>query len=444
MLWRGRLQDTAHGRSGGFGRTVYELVFELAGLLAFASLAFDRLLSPTSAHSRDSRRAWRAGSDAGVHESGGSAQTFGISHGRFWQVASGWLARVCAYRARVRRVLRSYRRLYRLFHLFVWGQEVPWHDLWRGTEEVWENGEYFTHIITRECKRFLRAQEDGPFFLYVPYNAPHYPMHAPAEYFERFEDLPTVRRHQAAMVAAADDSVGEIMAELDALGLRDDTVVFFQSDNGPSVEKRNFMSMEDEDYYYGGSTGGLRGYKASLFEGGIRMPAWLSWPGRIPAGQTVDEIGLAMDIVPTFLKMAGAEPPEGSIVSPKSNVQLKNDERSATGGTSCTLPDNALERRLEIDGKDILPMAQGKTPSPHEDVFWAYKNQRAVRRGKWKLTLNADIDFRRTCPDRVFLADLESDPGETINLASEHPALTRELKIAIMDWESSVDLSRAV
>ena len=289
-------------------------------------------------------------------------------------------------------------------HLFVWGQDVPWHDLWRGTEEVWENGEYFTHLITRECKRFLREQKDEPFFLYVPYNAPHYPMHAPAEYFERFEDLPTVRRHQAAMVAAADDSVGAIVAELDALGLRDDTVVFFQSDNGPSVEKRNFMSMEDEDYYYGGSTGGLRGYKASLFEGGIRMPAWLSWPGHIPEGRTIDGVGLAMDILPTFLKIAGAETPEG----------------------------------CGLDGKDILPMAQGKASSPHDDIFWAYKDQRAVRRGKWKLTLNPIIDFRRTCPDRVFLADLENDPGEKINIASEQPALTRELKIAIMDWEESM------
>ena len=286
-------------------------------------------------------------------------------------------------------------------HLFIWGVSVPHHDLWRDTTEVWENGEYFTHLITREAKSFLRDNREGPFYLNVAYNAPHYPMHAPKEYFERFAHLPKQRQAQAVMVATIDDSIGAIMEELDALGLRENTVIFFQSDNGPSVELRNFLSQE-EGLYLGGSAGGLRGHKASLFEGGIRMPAWLSWPGHIPAGRISTGVGAAMDILPTFLGIAGG-----------------------------TVPGN-----LNLDGRDILPMAMGEKHSPHDRVFWAYSGQRAVRQGRWKLTLDPKLDFDRKADEEVFLADLGTDPEESVNLAEQQPELVRQLTEAIEAWEA--------
>ena len=179
----------------------------------------------------------------------------------------------------------------------------PLHDLWENGEEVWKDGQYFTDMVAERAVDYVRraAKSDAPFFMYVPFNAPHYPMHAPEKYKERFPDLPWDRQIMAAMISAMDDAVGAVMDELDRQGLRDNTVVFFQSDNGPSRESRNWLDGRTEDAYYGGSAGSLKGHKFSLYEGGIRMPAMMSWPARIPAGQVLDEPGAAMDVFPTFL-----------------------------------------------------------------------------------------------------------------------------------------------
>lgn len=296
-------------------------------------------------------------------------------------------------------------------HIYYWGQgrgRVPHHDLWRNEREVWHNGEYMTELITREARRFIRDNRSRPFFLYVAYNAPHYPMHAPRRYFERVAHIrDPQRRTQAAMLAAVDDGIGEIMNELRQAGLLERTVVFFQSDNGPSAEPRNLLDDSGQTYH-GGSAGPFRGHKASLFEGGIRVPALLSWPGKIPPGQVIDEIGMAMDIFPTFIKLAGG-----------------------------SLPNDRV-----IDGKDILPMVTRGAPSPHDAVFWAYGRQRAVRRGKWKLVLNPKLNFREKLDEKVFLADLESDPGETTNLADKHPSLVNELRRSIERWDKDVTTNR--
>ena len=199
-------------------------------------------------------------------------------------------------------------------HIFYWGMNVPGpqkdplHDLWNNGREVYLNGRYFTELITERAVDYLRrtAESDEPFFLYVPYNAPHYPMHAPKKYVDRFGDLPPDRRIMAAMLSAMDDSVGEILGEVEHQGRLDDTCVFFMSDNGPSRETRNWLDG-CTDPYYGGTTGKLKGHKFSLYEGGIRVPGIMSWPGRIPAGGVIDEVAAAMDVFPTFLEAAGAD-----------------------------------------------------------------------------------------------------------------------------------------
>ncbi len=288
-------------------------------------------------------------------------------------------------------------------HIFYWGAAKgvnPTHDLWHNDREVWNDGRYLTEVITEKSVEFIRQKRDEPFFLYTAYNAPHYPMHAPRKYLDRYPDLPWDKQIMAAMISAVDDGVGELVEALKESGQYENTVIFFSSDNGPSVETRNWLDGT-EDPYYGGSAGIFRGYKGSLFDGGMREPAILTWPGRIEAGRICDEVGVMMDVFPTFVGIAGGE---------------------AKG----------------VDGSDVLPMVTSGAPSPHKRVFWDYNGQLAVRQGKWKLVINGRIDFQKGAADEVHLSDLEADPGEMTNLASRHPELTAELTAAAKAWQESL------
>ncbi len=294
-------------------------------------------------------------------------------------------------------------------HIFYWGMAGggmdQTHDLWEDGEEIYANGKYFTELITEKATAYIRsaAKNDQPFFLYVPYNAPHYPMHAPQKYTDRFKHLPWDRQIMAAMLSAVDDSVGEIMAELEREGVLDNTCVFFQSDNGPSRETRNWLDGT-RDPYYGGTAGKLKGHKFSLYEGGIRLPGILSWPGVIPAGQVIDDMAAAMDIFPTFLKAAGGD-----------------------------------LSQYELDGLDILPMLTEGQPSPHSELFWEMGAQTAIRRGKWKLVLNGQLVEGAPVEDEIHLSDVEQDMGEKINLRDEHPELTAELTAMAEQWREQIE-----
>ncbi len=205
-------------------------------------------------------------------------------------------------------------------HIFYWAQHNgvnPAHDLWQDETEVWHNGRYLTELITERAVDFIGRRAAEPFFLYLAYNAPHYPMHAPPKYLERFSDLPPDRRIMAAMIAAMDDGVGQVVAALKRAGRYDDTFIFFSSDNGPSTESRNYLDGT-EDLYYGGSVGIFRGHKASLFEGGIREPAILHYPALLHGGQVSDTVGMMVDVVPTVLALAGGEAPDGYVLDGQS------------------------------------------------------------------------------------------------------------------------------
>ena len=292
-------------------------------------------------------------------------------------------------------------------HIFYFDMEVgtdPIHDLWENGREVWANGRYFTELVTERAVDYVRraARAGVPLFLYLPFNAPHYPLHAPAKYLDRFPDLPAERRIMAAMIAAMDDGVGEIVAELDRAGMRDDTFVFFQSDNGPSRETRNWLDGRTEPYY--GSRCALKGHKFSLYEGGIRSPAIASWPARIPPGTSVSEPGAAMDLFPTLLRAAG-------------------------GDTDS----------YELDGHDVLPVLADGAPSPQRDLFWEMGRQTAIRRGNWKLILNGQLVEGTPASDDVFLADLAQDPEERTNLREDHPELAAELAEAAQTWRAAIE-----
>ncbi|MBO0991526.1 sulfatase-like hydrolase/transferase [Bacillus sp. SD088] len=288
-------------------------------------------------------------------------------------------------------------------HIFYW-ENPPVHDLWHNKDEVWNNGEYMTELITEKAVEFIQneREEEQPFFLYVPYNAPHYPMHAPEKYMERFAHLPWDRQVMAAMISAVDDGVGEIVNALKRLGKYEDTMIFFSSDNGPSAEVRNWLDGT-EDKYYGGSAGIFRGHKGSLFDGGTREPAILSCPSLIPGGQVSDEIGVMMDILPTFMSFA--------------DISFENEA---------------------IDGDSIVEMITKNGKSPHDQVFWEYNDQLAVRQGKWKLVLNGKLDFDKAIEDTVHLSNLEEDPSERTNLAAQHPELVEQMTTDLHEWYESV------
>jgi arylsulfatase A-like enzyme len=299
-------------------------------------------------------------------------------------------------------------------HIFYWdmadGRTNPIHDLWENDKEIYNNGQYFTDLISQKAVEYIREKCHGsgcgdsrPFYLYLAYNAPHYPMHAPPEYMERFAHLPWDRQVMAAMISAVDDGLGSIIGELERQGQIDNTVICFQSDNGPSRESRNWLDGR-EDPYYGGSSGKFKGHKFSLFEGGIRVPAIFSWPGHIPPDQMITEPAVSMDFFPTLLKIAGGNPDD-----------------------------------YQLDGLDIMPVLTEKAPSPHEEIFWEMGRQTAVRRGNYKLVINGVLAEHGTTEDVLFLSDLSRDLGEQQNLVTELPELARELRSAAENWRANLE-----
>ncbi|HEU5314972.1 MAG TPA: sulfatase-like hydrolase/transferase [Chloroflexota bacterium] len=302
-------------------------------------------------------------------------------------------------------------------HIYYWGMNRPisqegkqrlsnpTHDLWENGTEVWRDGEYFTEMIAERAVAWVRevAKSGEPFFLYLPFNAPHYPMHAPQKYKDRFPDLPWDRQVMAAMISAVDDAVGAVVDELERQGLYEDTFFYYQSDNGPSRESRNWLDGR-LDPYYGGEAGKLKGHKFSLYEGGIRSPGVMTWPARIPAGQVIDQVGAAMDVFPTFLTAAGGDPSQ-----------------------------------YEIDGLDVLPMVTEKAESPHDQIFWEMNKQTAVRRGDWKLVLNGVLVEGAPAEDEVFLTNLADDMGERDNHAAKRPEIVAELRRAAEEWRAGIE-----
>lgn len=294
-------------------------------------------------------------------------------------------------------------------HISYWGMAArsphdPLHDLWRDGEEVWHNGEYMTDLITNQAVEYVReaAQADEPFLLYLAYNAPHYPMHVPPEYIDRFPDLTGSKQIMAAMLAALDDGVGAVMEEVARLGLAENTLTIMTSDNGPSVETRNWLDGTTRSYD-GGSAGPFRGHKGSVFEGGIRVPGAAHWPGTIPARQVLDEPMITMDVLPTVLAAADID-----------------------------------ASQHDLDGTNLLPHLRGAERPCSRDLFWAHGQQTAVRRGSRKLVLNGAVLNEAAQPADIHLSDLSTDPREHQNLASKYPEEAQDLATAASDWRRRI------
>lgn len=294
-------------------------------------------------------------------------------------------------------------------HIFYWGMNVPGpgvnptHDLWEDGTEVWRCGEYLTDVITAKAVDYVRDAhaQARPFLLYLAYNAPHYPMHAPKRYLDRFAHLPWDRQVMAAMLAAVDDGVGQLDAELERLGLRDDTIVVFMSDNGPSRESRNWLDGR-QDPYYGGSAGRLKGHKFSLFEGGVRVPGIVRWPAQVPGGRVCDQPVAAMDVLPTLCAVLGID-------------------------------------QDGLDGTDLGPLLRQGGVQPERTIFWEMDRQIAARRGRWKVVLDGRLVEHEGVVAPLWLSDLEADPGERVNLCEREPAIARELADAARTWRAGIE-----
>lgn len=283
-------------------------------------------------------------------------------------------------------------------HFFYW--EGPnRHDLYRNGEEIFADGRYFPDLMVEEAARFIEKHRSRPFFLYFAMNMPHYPYQGEERWLKHYQHLPYPRNLYAAFVSTMDERIGRLLAVVERSGLSDQTIIIFQSDHGHSMEERAHGG--------GGSAGPLRGAKFSLFEGGIRVPAIISWPGHLPANEVRQQVVHSCDWMPTIAELCGVP----------------------------------LVKR-EIDGRSIVGVIRSAdAASPHQVLYWQLgqgpQAQWAVREGDWKLIGNA-VDSSHKAPiteeDRLFLANLQQDQREMKNLAREYPRVVERLKHLHEDW----------
>ncbi len=224
-----------------------------------------------------------------------------------------------------------------------------------------------------------------PFFLYVPFNAVHTPIQATDKYLARFPDVKDLKRRTFyAMTSGMDDAVGRVLESLEENSLTDNTLVIFCDDNGGPT----YTGVQ--------SNGPLRFGKLFLFEGGVRVPLIMKWPGVIAENQENDAIVSTLDLFPTLSRIAGAELPES----------------------------------LALDGVDLTDLLRGEQAELNRGpLFWRNGSNKAQRMGKWKMI---------EVPDHVWLFDLETDIGEKTNLADQHPEVVRKMQQQFQSWEAEL------
>ena len=265
-------------------------------------------------------------------------------------------------------------------------------DWQRDNEPVKEEG-YVTTLLGDDAVRFVEKQQDNekPFFLYLAFTAPHAPYQAPDEYVERFRSIPDqTRRVYAAMISCLDDQVGRVVEALDRTGQRDDTLIFFHSDNGGTRDAR--LTGEGKVDSIPCDNGPLRGGKGDLYEGGTRVPAFANWPGHIAPGTVIETPVHVVDILPTLAALGGA----------------------------------STDKCLPIDGIDISAALLGEgQPARTEVVYNIEPFRAAIREGDWKLV------WRTLLPAKVELFNITEDPNESRNLVADHPEKVAELQARI-------------
>jgi arylsulfatase A-like enzyme len=250
-------------------------------------------------------------------------------------------------------------------------------------------GGYLTDYWTDEAIKVIHNNRNRPFFLNVAHWGVHTPLQATKADYDAVGDIQPERlRVYAAMVRALDRSVGRILDALDEEGLTDNTMIVFTSDNGGA----GYIGLSDINRPY-------RGWKMTLFEGGIHVPMFISWPGHIAADQTVTAPVAHIDLMPTFAAAAGSSTPPG----------------------------------VEIDGVNLLPFATGTAApdqKPHDVIFWQSAYYKAVRQGDWKLQVTEH-------PAKTWLFNLADDPDEKKNVADQNPEEVAALKQLLADHQAT-------
>ena len=272
------------------------------------------------------------------------------------------------------------------------------HDLWLNGAKIERDG-YMTDLITAESIQFIERNASRPFFIDIAYNAPHWPYQPPdhpsvardnARHLLPNDDGTGTRADYAALVERVDRGVGEILQTLTRLGLANDTIVIFTNDNGGE-----WLSSNRPLFHR----------KLTTWEGGIRVPALIRWPGRLPAGRVSDQVGITMDLTASIL-----------------------------AATRTPVPPDA-----RLEGIDLFSILGGQDPEAERTLFWrttAYgQNQRAVRRGDWKLLVDGS---------HVMLFNLKDDVGERNDLANTRQDIAKQLRPLLAEWERNVDAEAAI
>lgn len=262
-------------------------------------------------------------------------------------------------------------------------------SMFRGNERIEEQG-YSTDLFGREAVRFIRESKGKPFFLYVPFNAPHGASNlekdsyqAPPETLALYKDRdPNDKQTKyMAMVTRMDQRIGDIRRAIEEIGATDNTLIVFTSDNGGSGNIHNVP---------------LRGQKSTMFEGGLRVPMIAWWPKRLPAGAVSNEFLTSLEWLPTLAAIAGAQPDE----------------------------------KIKLDGFDMLPVLAAEQTSQRTKMFWERRGDRAARVGNWKWVSSVKGSG---------LFDLAADMSEKHDLSAEQPEIVRQLEAEFAAWKKEMD-----
>ncbi|BDS09425.1 sulfatase-like hydrolase/transferase [Aureispira anguillae] len=271
----------------------------------------------------------------------------------------------------------------------IWGKGRKGNCAIRKNDQIIEEDTYLTTRIAEETNTWIAAHKDAPFFVYVPFSAPHTPFQATKEYYDQYAHISSPeKRIYYAMIHALDDAVGSIMNQLKQLNLEENTLVVFLSDNGGAT------------YTGAADNSPLKGGKFTNFEGGIRVPFMMQWKGKLPKGKVYKNPISALDIFATATALA--------------NVQLPNDRK--------------------FDGVNLMPYLLDSTyqhQKPHEALYWRSEYHKAIRKGKWKL-IQDDL------AQQTVLYNLDTDQAEQYNLAQSNPKIIKELQLDLKNWETQL------
>ncbi|QDU73476.1 Arylsulfatase [Bremerella volcania] len=297
--------------------------------------------------------------------------------------------------------------------------------LWRNREKEVQpgndrtlHGETYSQSQFRDVAiEFIEANADRPFFLYLPFAVPHLSIQVPNEDLDEYADMkeddyehhgylkhPKPHAGYAAMITHMDRDIGAILDTIEKKGLTDNTVVMFSSDNGPTYDR---LGGSDSDFF--ASAGGFKGLKGSLYEGGIRVPLIVKWPGHVKPDTVSHHLAAFYDLMPTFADIADVKAPEG------------------------------------IDGISFLPELLGKEQKEHEYLYWefrAYGGQQAVRMGDWKAIRQNMMRPKVANAGKLELYNLKSDPGESKDVAAENPAMVAKAEAAMKEAHTPSELFR--